>query len=171
MMSFPRLNVRSLIWPALLLLGAFFLVPGLYIVKSSILDPDFTLRHFQSAIGTSVYLQVFLRTVQVSLIVALLTAVIGYPVAYFINLQPRRLQFLLLFLIFVPMWMSVLIRSYSWMVVLGRDGIVNSSLMELGVTDGPVRLLFTSGAVYLTMTQILLPIQIIACYSAMTEMT
>lgn len=162
-------SARILTWPAFLMLLAFFLVPSAYIVQSSVFDPDFTLRHFTAAIGRSVYLQVLLRTVQVSLVVAALTAVIGYPVAYFINLQPRRRQVVLLFLIFVPMWMSILIRSYSWMVVLGRDGIINSALIGLGLTDEPIRLLFTTGAVYITMVQILLPVQIVACYSAMTE--
>jgi putative spermidine/putrescine transport system permease protein len=148
---------------------AFFLLPAAYIVQASILDPEFTLRHFQSALTTSVYVQVFLRTVQVSLVVALATAVIGYPIAYFINLQPRHRQFVLLFLIFVPMWMSVLIRSYAWIVVLGRDGIINGALISTGLADAPVRMLYTTGAVYLTMVQILLPVQIIACFSAMTE--
>lgn len=167
-MALPA-NARILIWPAFLLLLAFFLVPSLYIVQASIFDPAFTLGHFQAALGRSVYLQVLLRTVQVSLVVAVLTALIGYPVAYFINLQPRRIQFLLLFLIFVPMWMSILIRSYSWMVVLGRDGIINTALLGSGLTDEPIRLLFTTGAVYVAMVQILLPVQIIACFSAMTE--
>lgn len=160
---------RLLLWPTIALLLIFFLVPSLYIVQASLFDPSFTLRHFQAALGGSVYLQVFLRTVQVSVVVALLTAIIGYPVAYFINLQPRHRQVVLLFLIFVPMWMSVLIRSYSWIVVLGREGIINATLMGSGLTEAPIRLLFTTGAVYVTMVQILLPVQIIACYSAMTE--
>lgn len=162
-------KARILVWPALLLLLVFFLVPSAYVVRTSVFDPDWTLEHFSSVLNSSVYMRVLLRTVQVSIVVAFLTAFIGYPIAYFINLQPRRTQFVLLFLVFVPMWMSILIRSYSWMVVLGRDGIVNSALLALGLTEEPMRLLFTTGAVYLAMIQILLPIQIVACYSAMTE--
>jgi len=158
-----------LLLPALALLVAFFLLPSLDVIQASIMDPDFTTRHFERIAERGVYLKVFWRTLEVSVVVALLAAVVGYPIAYFINLQPRRLQFLLIFLIFIPLWMSILIRSYAWMVFLGRDGIVNSALMGLGLIDGPARLLFTTGAVYVAMLQILLPVQIVTCYSAMTE--
>lgn len=158
-----------LLVPALLLLVAFFLLPSLDVVQASLFDPDFTTRHFLRIAERGVYLKVFWRTLEVSAVVALLAAAIGYPIAYYINLQPRRLQFLLIFLIFIPLWMSILIRSYAWMVLLGRDGIVNTALLGLGLVDKPARLLFTTGAVYVAMLQILLPVQIVTCYSAMTE--
>ncbi len=158
-----------LLLPALALLLFFFLLPSLDVIQASLLDPDFTTEHFQRIAERSVYLRVFWRTLEVSVVVALLAAVVGYPIAYFITLQPRRLQFLLIFLIFVPLWMSVLIRSYAWMVLLGRDGIVNAALMGLGLIDKPARLLFTTGAVYVAMLQILLPVQIVTCYAAMNE--
>jgi putative spermidine/putrescine transport system permease protein len=166
---FARFRRTWLLWPALALLLGFFLIPSLSIIQASVLDPHFTLDNFERIAARGVYVAVFLRTLEVSLIVSLMAAIIGYPVAYFINLQPRRRQFLLIFLIFVPLWMSILIRSYARMVVLGRDGIVNSALIGLGFVDKPARLLFTSGAVYIAMLQILLPIQIVTCYSAMTE--
>ena len=138
-----------LLVPALLLLVAFFLLPSLDVVQASLFDPDFTTRHFLRIAERGVYLKVFWRTLEVSAVVALLAAAIGYPIAYYINLQPRRLQFLLIFLIFIPLWMSILIRSYAWMVLLGRDGIVNTALLGLGLVDKPARLLFTTGAVLL----------------------
>jgi len=76
---------------------------------------------------------------------------------------------LLLFLVLVPLWMSILVRTYAWMVVLGREGIVNGFLISSGIVDKPVKLMFTTGAVYLGMVQILLPIMIVSCFSAMTE--
>ncbi|SLN75688.1 ABC transporter permease [Oceanibacterium hippocampi] len=158
-----------LLWPAIGLLLVFFLVPSLDLIQASVMNPDFTLEHFERIADRKVYLAVFWRTLQVSLIVAFLAALVGYPIAYFINLQPRKTQFLLIFLIFIPLWMSVLIRSYAWMIVLGRDGIINTALLGLGLTEEPVRLLFTSGAVYFAMLQILLPVQIVTAYSAMTE--
>jgi len=159
----------ALLMPALILLVAFFLLPNLDVVRVSFFDPDFTLRHVEKVLSSSSYIRVFNNTVSISLTVALLGALIGYPVAYYINSQPRASQFRLMLLILIPLWMSVLIRSYSWMVVLGRDGIVNTLLMWLAFADSPLRLLYTSGAVYIAMLQILLPIQIIASYSAMTE--
>ncbi|HRL27835.1 MAG TPA: ABC transporter permease, partial [Alcaligenes sp.] len=158
-----------LLLPALLLLLLFFVLPNLDVVRVGLFDPDFTLEHVAKITSTRTYLSVFGNTIQISLVVAVLGALIGYPVAYFINSRPRAIQMKLLLLILVPLWMSVLIRSYSWMVLLGRDGVLNAALMWLSVTEAPVRLLYTSGAVYLAMLQILLPVQIIASYSAMTE--
>ncbi len=158
-----------LLWPALFLLLAFFLVPSFDIVRSSVMDPDFTTEHFDRMLDRPVYMAVFWKTLQLSAMIAVLAAFIGFPAAYFISQQPRKTQFLLIFLIFIPMWMSILIRSYAWMVMLGRDGVVNTALMGLGLVETPARLLYTSGAVWVAMLQILLPIQIVTCYSAMTE--
>lgn len=164
--------IRPILWlllPATLLLAAFIVLPSFDLFRASIFDPELTTRHFERLVNRGVYLDVIWRTIRVSLIVAVLCTVIGYPVAFFINLQPRRRQTVLLFLILIPMWMSILIRTYAWMVVLGRDGLVNETLAALGLTTEPVQMLFTSGAVLAAMVQILLPIQILTCYAAMTE--
>ncbi|MCC3306315.1 ABC transporter permease [Sneathiella sp. HT1-7] len=158
-----------LLWPALFMLVAFFLIPTLDILRASVYDPEFTTKHFAKLLGSNVYLDVLWRTIRLSVIVALICAVIAYPISYFIVQRPRKQQIFFLFLVFIPLWMSVLIRSYAWMVVLGREGMINALLIGLGFTDEPVKMLFTTGAVYVAMVQILLPIQIVTCYSAMTE--
>lgn len=158
-----------LIWPAIGMMAGFFLLPALDVVNSSVFDPDFTTEHFERLFSRPVYLAILLRTLGISLVVAVICAVLGYIIAYHIVRQPSNRQLVLLFLVLVPMWMSVLIRSYAWMVMLGREGLVNSSLLALGFIDAPAQLLFTRGAVYVAMVQILLPIQIVTCYSAMRE--
>lgn len=158
-----------LIWPALILLVFFYLVPSLDVMRSSLFDPDFTTRHFIRIFDRPVYVSIFWRTVMVSLVVAFAGALIAWPVAYFINAQPRRNQFVLIFLVFIPMWMSVLIRSYAWLVALGREGMVNAAFQGLGVFSEPVQLLYTSASVQFAMLQILLPIQIVTIYGSMTE--
>ncbi len=155
--------------PALLLLLLFFLAPTLYVVRASVFDPGLTLEHYIRFFERPIYLDVLFRTLRVSLVVAIFCTLIGYPVAHFISQRPRKLQFVLLFLIFIPLWMSVLIRSYAWIAMLGREGIVNTLLMALQLVDQPMKLLYTSGAVYLAMVQILLPVQIVTCYGAMTQ--
>jgi len=164
-----RIFKTWLLWPTMAMMVAFFLVPSLDIIRTSIFDPTFTSEHFARFFTRSVYWTVFWKTIRISALVAIICAVVGYPVAYFISQRSRQNQFLLMFFIFIPLWMSVLIRSYTWMVVLGREGIINTALMDLGLIDQPVKLLFTTGAVYVAMVQILLPIQIISCFSAMTE--
>jgi ABC-type spermidine/putrescine transport system permease subunit I len=164
-----RIFKTWLLWPTVVMLLAFFLIPSLDIIRSSIFDPTLTGAHFERFFTRTVYLKVFLRTVQISALVAIICALVGYPVAYFISQCSRQNQFLLMFFIFIPLWMSVLIRSYAWMVVLGREGIINTALITMGVIDQPLKLLFTTGAVHVAMVQILLPIQIISCFSAMSE--
>lgn len=166
------MKFRQILWlflPATLLLVAFIAAPSFDLFRASVFDPDFTTAHFERLINRSVYLDVMWRTIRVSLTVAVLCTLIGYPVAFFINLQPRRRQTLLLFLILIPMWMSILIRTYAWIVILGRDGLVNQMLAMLGLATEPMQMLYTSGAVLAAMVQILLPIQILTCYAAMTE--
>lgn len=158
-----------LLWPALMLLLLFFVWPTLDVVRVSIFDPDFTLDHFDRFFTRPVYLTVLLRTIQVALEVTILCTLIGYPAAWIISRQPRQRQFLLLFLVFVTMWMSVLIRSFAWVVVLGREGIVNSVLMALQLAESPHQFLYTPTAVLIAMVQVLLPLQIVSCVGALTE--
>ncbi len=155
--------------PGLLLLVTFFVVPVGIVFDQGLFDPAFTTAHFERFLARGAYMAVFLNTLRVSVVVAMACLLIGYPVAYFIVRQPPRRRPVLMFLVLVPLWMSILVRTYAWMVVLGREGIVNGLLMTLGITDQPVKLLFTTGAVYVGMVQILLPIMIVTCYSAMTE--
>ena len=75
----------------------------------------------------------------------------------------------LVFLILLPLWMSILARTYAWMVVLGKEGVINYFLLASGIIDKPLNLLFTTGAVYVAMVQILLPIMIMTCLSSMTH--
>lgn len=161
----PRLNLL----PALVLVLAMFAVPVALVFSEAMFTPDFSLVHFQRLFSRSVYLSVYRNTLFVSAVVATLCLLIGYPMALFIVGQPARRRPLLMFLVLVPMWMSILVRTYAWMVVLGREGIVNGALQWLGIVEQPLGLMFTTGAVYVAMVQILLPIAVVTCYSAMAE--
>ncbi len=161
----PRLTLAPAVALALLL----FAVPVAFVLRESLFAPDLSLVHFERFLTRGVYIAVFEKTLAVSAAVSTICLLAGYPMALFIVTRPPRWRPLLLFLVLVPMWMSILVRTYAWMVVLGREGIVNNLLQWLGLTDGPATLLFTTGAVYVAMVQILLPIMVVTCYSAMTE--
>ena len=155
--------------PAIIMLGVFVIFPAFALLGISLFDPDFSLKHVERFVTRGVYVTVMLNTVQISLIVALLTAAVAYPVAYFIYLQTAKTQRALLFLILVPFWMSILVRTFSWMVVLGREGVINTLSQWSGLTDHPMQLLFTPEIVVIAMVQILLPVQVLICFSAMSE--
>lgn len=158
-----------LLAPAVFLLVGLFGYPLVKVLTTSILDPDFTLAHYQRVFDRPVYLTVLFRTVQVSLIVTLLCFLLGYPAAYYLAHCTPRARVYLFLLILLPMWTSLLIRSYSWIVVLGKNGVINLLLIQLGVIAEPLQMLYTSGTVYLAMVQILLPVMILTCYSVMIK--
>jgi len=155
--------------PGLALILLFFLIPVGIVFQQGLFDPAFSLDHFDRFLNRGAYMRIFWNTLRVSAIVALVCLLIGYPIAYFIVRQPPRRRPLLIFFILVPMWMSILARTYAWWVVLGKEGIINKSLIWLNIIEEPMSLLFTSGAVYVAMVQILLPVFIVTCFSAMTS--
>lgn len=161
--------MRLTLVPALFLALAFFFVPVIIMFYQGMFDPDFTLKHFDRFFNKGAYMRIFLNSIKISVVVGALCVLIGYPAAYFIVRRPARWRPILLFLILVPMWMSVLVRTYAWMVLLGREGMINLLLMNLGLVDEPIKLMYTTGAVYLAMVQILMPIAIITCYGTMAD--
>ena len=158
-----------LLLPALALLLLLFAYPIVELMKLSFFDPDFTTAHFEKFFSRKVYPRVFWNTVELSVVVTVLCFFIGYPAAYFLAHVRSRARPYLIFLILLPLWVSILIRSYSWMAILGREGLINTLLQGLGLTTEPVAMLYTSGAVFVAMAQILLPIMILTCYGVMAE--
>ena len=160
---------RLTLLPAILLALAMFIIPVALVFSGALFTPDFSLAHFERFFSRPAYISVFRNTLTVSAITASICLLIGYPMALFIVGQPAQRRPLLLFIVLVPLWMSILVRTYAWMVVLGREGIVNNALQWTGLASQPLTLMFTTGAVYVAMVQILLPIMVVTCYSAMTE--
>ena len=156
-----------LILPALILTILIIIFPIFELLKSSFFDPDFTLRHLEKFFSRTLYIEVLFNTVKISLFSTLFCFILGYPAAYFIAHSNKRFRGYFLFLILLPFWVSILIRSYSWMTVLGIEGVINTTLIYLGLIDQPIRMLYTTETVYLAMVQIMLPIMILTCYGSM----
>jgi putative spermidine/putrescine transport system permease protein len=152
------------------MLVALFLVPVGEVAVWSVRDGgQWTASHFAIALAAGPYRTILISTLQLSAVVGLACVVVGYPVAYFLSTLRQRQQRLLLLFVMTPLWVSVLIRTYSWIVLLGREGLVNSLVKALGLADAPIHLLYTRGAVYAAMIQVLLPIAILTMFSAMTS--
>ncbi len=146
-----------------------FLFPMAQIASWSVYDHGFTSVNFGAALGDGVYRQLLWTTLTLSLQVAVLCVVIGYPVAYYLSSLAGTKQRVLILAITFPLWVSVLIRTYTWIVVLGREGLLNSLLSMLGITDGPLQLIFTRGAVLVAMVQVLLPPAILVMFGVMMQ--
>ncbi|MFT0850832.1 ABC transporter permease [Achromobacter sp. F4_2707] len=117
--------------------------------------------------STSVFLDIFKRTFVISGVVTLLTLALGFPLAYWISQLPTRKANLVMICVLIPFWTSVLVRIAAWVVLLQRQGLINSALMNIGLTDEPIELLFNRLGVYIAMTHILLPFMVLPIYSSM----
>ena len=133
------------------------------------------LDHRQDAMGRivptdldhKIYVTVFARTFLISVVVTLLTLVLGYPLAYWISTLSERRANLVMVLVLIPFWTSILVRVAAWIVLLQTEGLVNHALIGLGLIKHPLALLFNRTGVYISMTHILLPFMILPLYSVM----
>jgi ABC-type spermidine/putrescine transport system permease subunit I len=154
--------------PLLLFMLAFYAVPVLSMLMRSVNDPVWTPSHYASLTGDTVFLKVFSNTLYTSLIVTLGTLVLGYPVALSLVRAPRWAPVILI-LILLPFWTSVLVRSYAWMVLMGRHGLINEALLAVGMIDRPLRILNTPLATQIAMIHILLPYMVLPIANALRQ--
>ncbi|MGE8944004.1 ABC transporter permease [Leptospira interrogans] len=160
-------NFALLVPAAALFLFAFLLPVGEVALWSFYDEGVATLAHYDLAFSPGPYRTILLNTVTLSIGVALACVLVGYPVAYYLASRPSSQQAAFLLLILTPLWVSVLVRTYGWIVVLGREGLVNSVLIAAGAIESPLQLLYTRQAVYIAMVQVLLPIAILTMFSVM----
>ncbi len=125
---------------------------------------DLTLANWHEFFTDSFYHGFLWKTVRVSIITALLCAVLGYPPAYFIAMTEFKHKWLLLLLLIVPFWISFTIRTFSWIHILGEKGAINASLMGLGLINEPLPLLYNEGSVIMGLIHFLLPYMILNVY-------
>jgi putative spermidine/putrescine transport system permease protein/spermidine/putrescine transport system permease protein len=153
--------------PLVAFLLVFFVYPVIRILLLSVEPTGPLLTHFQELWTQPLYRAVLIRTFRLSLTVTALCLLLGYPVAYTIAHAPPRWAGVLITLVLIPFWISVLGRSFTWMVVLQRNGIVNQVLKSLGLISEPLSLVYNSLGVHIGMTHILLPFMILSSYSVM----
>jgi putative spermidine/putrescine transport system permease protein len=117
----------------------------------------------------AIFRTVFLRTFWIAAMVTAITLVAGYPLAALIALARPSLSAVLLFLVLLPFWTSLLVRTAAWMVLLAREGVVNHALVALGLFGAPQQLLFNRFAVVIAMVHILLPFMVLPLYAVMRQ--
>ncbi len=112
------------------------------------------------------HLAIFWRSVKLSIMTTLITFAIGLPTAWFIATRPAGQRSLWLFLITIPFWTNLLIRTFAILEVIRNDGILNSILLGLGVISAPIQLIFTDTAVLIGMTYVYLPLMVLPLFAA-----
>jgi len=176
-------------------LTAFFLVPALIVLKISfsqtvIAQPPY-LPVFDMAAGwegakvffnalsfenyrllwsDNLYVGAYLRSVRFAAIATVLLLAIGYPIAYAMARAPQSARNVLLLLMILPFWTAFLIRIYAWINILQRDGLLNQTLMGLGLTDAPIGWLASDTALFLGLVYSYLPFMVLPLYASLERM-
>ena len=155
--------------PAVLVLLALFVYPLLGLVDRSVYKrgEGYTLVFYGQIWRVPVYLQVIGRTFRTAALVTLMCLALGYPLAYLLATLRPRVARLLMIVVVLPFFTSIIVRTYAWMVLLGRNGIVNQYVTWLGLTEAPLPLLYNQGGVLIGMTYVLLPYMVLTIYSVM----
>ncbi|MCH1989953.1 ABC transporter permease subunit [Achromobacter xylosoxidans] len=154
--------------PLVILLLVLLIYPvGQLLLLSFYGDQGFSLAQYHRLFESSVYVNVLLITLKISLWTTFFAVVAGYPVAYLISSLSARRKTSLLFWVLLSFWTSFLVRTFAWVVLLGRNGVVNQMLQALGILDAPANLLYNFGSVLVGMVHALMPLAVLTMLSVM----
>ena len=164
-----RLRLFGLSSPAILLVLVILVIPvgWLFYVSFVGVDGRFSLENYERMITSRSYLRIFITTFQVSFLTTAICVVIGYPLAYFLAQLPPRLSNLCMIAVLLPFWTSLLVRTYAWLVLLQRQGLINDWGIALGLWDEPIRMVHNMTGTLIGMVHIMLPFLILPTYAAM----
>lgn len=156
-----------LVLPGLAVFAAIYLYPLTRLAAWSFFDPTFTLRHYRALFSQPAYLIALQNTLTTSLSVTAIALVLAYPLAYLMTTVSARARSVLTALVLIPFWTSILVRTFAWLVILGKNGLVNQTLLRLGVVETPAALIHNQTGVQIGMVHVLLPFMILPLYSVM----
>jgi ABC-type spermidine/putrescine transport system permease subunit I len=154
--------------PATLVLLVVVFLPVFWLSALSFLDRagEPSLENYRR-LGGDIYVDAFLVTLEISAAVTAICVALGYPLAYWLARQRQRVANLLLICVLLPFWTAVLVRTYAWLVLLQRRGLVNSTLISLGIIDQPLQLAFNLQASIIGMVHVMLPFLVLPLYASM----
>ncbi|MDF8358174.1 ABC transporter permease [Ensifer adhaerens] len=166
-----RAEALALALPAAVFAAIVFLAPVVILLAEGFRSADsWSLSAYTTFFSDPLNRTVFLRTFRLGLMVTVVSAVIGYAAAFaIVNLTPRN-KGQMIGLVVLPLMISSVARTYAWIVILGRTGIVNQALQLVGLSDEPIRFLFTETAVFIGLLQLFLPLMILSLISALENM-
>jgi putative spermidine/putrescine transport system permease protein len=170
----PSFGERWLVLPLALFFFVFFVTPLLLMAVLSLMHgpnlewigPGHYVRFFTDSFS----LGVLLGTLRLGAQVTLICLIFGYPLAWFIMRAPRWAQGALLLVIMLPLLTSVVVRTFAWIVILGRQGVINNALLQLGLAEAPLRLLYTETGVSVALAQIMMPLMVLPLLTSFRQL-
>lgn len=173
----PGLLAWLVLAPLLVWLVLFIVVPTIMLVVVSFAERDalgrvvyqFSFDNYVRAFNW-IWLKVLFLSIWYAFLTTVICMLVGYPAAFFIGRSPERWRGILLMLVMVPFWTSFLIRTYAWITILSKEGLVNSLLMSSGLISAPITLLYTPFAIVLGLVYNFLPFMILPIYTSVEKL-
>lgn len=164
-----KMRLFALCSPALFLVLVIMVIPVGWLFYLSFLSDEgtFSLEHYQRMIESKSYARIFRNTFEVSIFTTVICCLIGYPLAYFLAQLPSRAANICLLTVLLPFWTSLLVRTYAWLVLLQRKGLINSWAIDLGLWDEPIKLVHNLNGTLIGMVHIMLPFLVLPVYGSM----
>jgi putative spermidine/putrescine transport system permease protein len=162
-----RFSILGLSFPALALVTLLVFLPVGWLFYLSVIDAgELSLIHYRR-LADATHFRIFYITFEISILVTVLALLLGYPLAYLMSQLPPRWAGICLIFVLVPFWTSLLVRTYAWLVLLQRRGVINQTLMDLGLIDAPLRLVHNYTGTVIGMLHIMLPFMILPLYASL----
>ena len=164
-----RLTFFGLSMPAVLAILIVVFLPIFWLSSLSFYNAagELSMENYARIFESALYRRTFVVTFQISISVTVICVLLGYPLCYWLTKVPDRTAAILMVFVLVPFWTSVLVRTYAWLVLLQRKGIINSSLMSMGIIDEPLQLAHNLTGSIIGMVHIMLPFLILPLYATM----
>ena len=156
-----------LLLPALIWITVFFLLPLVLMCWRSLAAEGYSFKAYWTVFSSPLYTKVMLTTLETASIATVLALLLAYPMAYTLTVTRGILRGLLLMFVFIPYWVDIIVRTFSWLILLGDHGLINKLLRNLGIIHGSLPLLYSEFAVLVGMVQILLPLTVVVLFGAM----
>lgn len=163
--------------PILIWFGILVGIPLIFVLVLSFLSRDelgnivvrFTLENY-TRIFDPIYIKVFINSFSLATLTSIITLIIGYPVAYFTANLEKKKKTLAILLIMLPFWISSLLRTYGWIILLGNTGIINNMLSSLKIIDKPLSMMYKFSTILTGTAYMLIPFMIIAIYNSVDKL-
>jgi putative spermidine/putrescine transport system permease protein len=151
-----------LVLPIVAFLLLVLVAPLVLVLASSVTDPQVGLANYRDFFGSPVYVDVLANTFRISGLVTVVTLLLGFPYAYLMTLASPFWRGVMLVAVLVPFWTSLLVRTFAWVLMLGDAGVVNETLIGMGILDEPIAMIRNLTGVVVGMVQVMLPFAVLA---------
>lgn len=158
-----------LLLPALLLVVVFYVAPILQVLTISVTEPEPGLGNYERLFTSPAVQRVILTTLRICVITTVFALLLGYAIAYAITLASPRARSWWILAVLVPLWISVLVRAFAWVTLLRRQGLVNNTLLELGVIPEPLPLVWNEFGIIVGMVHYMVPFAVLPMLASMRE--